>query len=302
MKILVSGSSGLVGAALIAFLMKNQHEVYKLVRVRTDLLEHEIAWDAQRGVIQPSLLEGFDAVVHLAGENIMGYWTEGKKKRIKESRVKGTQLLYQTLCQLKNPPPVFVCASAIGYYGNRGEEILTEQSSKGEGFLADVCQEWEEATRPAVERGIRTINLRIGMVLSERGGALKQMLPIFKWGLGGQIGSGSQYISWIVLDDLVHVIDFAIHQESLAGPVNAVTPYPVTNKEFTQTLGRILHRPTFLSMPGWMAKLVLGELGKELLLSSTRVKPQKLEAAGFQFDYPHLEWALRYLLNVSSEF
>ena len=297
MRILVTGSSGLIGSALVAFLEKNQHEVYKLVRVRADLLPREIAWDPKRGIISPALLEGIDAVVHLAGENIMGRWTQVKKKKIRESRVQGTQLLCLALSQLKKPPSVLVCASAIGYYGNRGNEVLTELSVKGKGFLSDVCQEWEEATRPAIEKGIRLVNLRLGMVLSAKGGALKQMLPIFKWGLGGQMGAGDQYVSWIAIDDLVRVIDAAIHQESLVGPLNAVTPYPVTNRELTKTLGHILHRPTFLGMPTLMVNLVFGQLGEEVLLSSARVEPKKLKEIDFHFDYPDLAGALRYLLS-----
>jgi uncharacterized protein (TIGR01777 family) len=297
MKILITGSSGLVGSALISFLEKNKQDIYKLVRVRADLLTHEIAWDPQRGIMNPSRLEGLDAVVHLAGENIMGFWTEAKKKRIRDSRVKGTQLLCQALCQLQKLPSVLICASAVGYYGDRGNEILTEQSPRGEGFLAGVCEEWEEATRLAAEKGIRTLNLRFGMVLSSQGGALQQMLPIFKSGLGGQMGSGSQYVSWITIDDLVRIVDYALNRESLAGPLNAVTPYPVTNTELTKALGHVLHRPTLMSMPAFMVKLIFGELGKELLLSSARVEPKKLEDEGFQFEYPQLEEALRYLLN-----
>lgn len=298
MKFLITGSSGLIGKALISFFKKEHHDVYKLVRVRTDLLADEIAWDPERGVINPALLEGVDVFIHLAGENIMGRWTASKKRRIKESRVKGTQLLCQSLCQLKKPPHVLISASAIGYYGNRGDEILNEQSARGEGFLAEVCEEWEEATRLAAENRIRVVNLRIGMVLSPYGGALQQMLPIFKLGLGGKMGSGDQYVSWIVIDDLVRVVDYTIHQEKLAGPLNAVTPYPVTNQEMTKILGHILHRPTFLAMPNFMVELVFGELGKEVLLSSERVKPKKLEDAGFQYQYPHLEEALCKLLGI----
>lgn len=299
MKIIITGSSGLVGTALVSFFRKEHHEVYKLVRVRADLQNDEIAWDPERGVINPNLIEGFDVVIHLAGENIMGRWTESKKKRIKESRVKSTSLLCQSLNQLKKPPHVFISASAVGYYGNRGDDILTEQSVKGKGFLANVCEEWEEATRLAAEKGIRVINLRFGMILSSCGGALKQMLPIFKLGLGGKMGSGNQYVSWIAIDDLVRAINYIIHQESLAGPINAVSPDPVTNEEMTKTLGKVLHRPTFLAMPTFMVELVFGELGKDVLLSSARVKPSKLEEAGFQYRYPHLEEALTAILNVS---
>lgn len=299
MKVLVTGSSGLVGSALISSLEKNKNEVYKLVRVRADLLAREIAWNPEQGVINPSLLEGMDAVVHLAGENIIGRWTQSKKKHIRESRVVGTQLLCRALCELKTPPSVFICASAIGYYGNRESEILTEESSKGEGFLAGVCEEWEEATRLAAAKGIRTLNLRIGMVLSAQGGPLKQMLPAFKAGIGGRLGSGSQYISWIAIDDLVRIIDYAIQHEHLAGPLNAVSSHPITNQEFTQVLGHILRRPTFFSIPAFMVKLIFGQLGEEVLLSSTRVKPKKLEEEGFQFNYPYLEQALKVLVGVA---
>ena len=298
MKILISGSSGLVGSALNSFLREKGHEVLKLVRVRADLKPDEIGWDPkQGGVISPSLIEGLDAVVHLAGENIMGRWTRAKKERIRESRVKGTKLLVRALIQLKKPPVVFICASAVGYYGNRGDEILTEQSAKGRGFLADVCQEWEEATKEVLEKGIRTVNMRIGMVLSEKGGALKQMLPIFRWGLGGKMGTGEQWMSWIALDDLVRVVEFLLQQKNVAGPVNAVAPQPIKNGVYTEALGKILHRPAFFGMPAIAVKLVFGELGEELLLASERVQPQKLEEAGFVFNYPILDNALKHILK-----
>jgi len=297
MKILISGASGLVGSALVPFLTTGQHQVVKLVRQSTNLKSDEIAWDPATGFIDGASLEGFDAVVHLAGESIMGRWTEEKKQKIKESRVKGTQLLSQTLSQLKQKPSVFICSSATGYYGNRGDEILTEQSPKGEGFLADVCEEWENATRTAVEASIRTINLRTGIVLSPKGGALKQMLTPFKWGLGGEMGSGQQYMSWITLDDLIYMILYLIEQPFIAGPVNAVGPHPVTNKEFIQTLGHVLHRPTFLKVPTFGIQLLFGEMGEELLLTSARVEPAKLNKAGFRFSYPHLEKALSHLLG-----
>lgn len=297
MKILISGSSGLVGSSLVSFLKEKGHEIFKLVRVRADLLPNEIAWDPDRGVINPPLLEGVDAVVHLAGENIMGRWTKTKKERIRDSRVEGTKLLCQAFCGLKKLPSTFICASAVGYYGNRGNEILTEQSAKGEGFLSDVCADWEEAANGAMANGIRTVNLRMGMVLSSKGGALKQMLPIFKCCLGGKMGSGAQWMSWIALDDLTRMVEFILHQDTLAGPVNAVAPSPVTNTEFTETLGKVLHRPAFMSVPALAVKLVFGELGNELLLASQRVKPQKLEQAGYTFTCPTLGVALGHLVN-----
>lgn len=297
MKILITGSSGMIGSALISFLTAGKHQVYKMVRTRADLLPHEIAWDPEQGIINPELLEDFDAVVNLAGESIMGRWAPLKKERIRYSRVNSTVLLSQALSQLRKPPSVFVSASAIGYYGNRGDELLTEKSLKGRGFMADVCQEWEESTQLAIDKGIRTINLRIGLVLSPKGGALKQMLLPFKLCLGGQLGSGRQYMSWITLDDLVGAIYYAICQPSIAGPVNAVSPYCVTNADFTKVLGEVLHRPTFFNMPEYAVNLIFGDMGRELLLSSERVKPEKLEQAGFVYSYPQLEGALHHLLK-----
>lgn len=297
MRILVTGSSGLVGSALIPFLLIGKHHVLKLVRARTDLKSNEIAWDAERGVINPTLLEGLDVVVHLAGENIMGSWTEEKKKRIKDSRVKGTKLLCKTLSQLDTPPKVLITASGVGYYGNQGDKVLTEVSPKGQGFLADVCEEWENATRIASEKGIRTVNLRIGMVLSPKGGALKKMLLPFQLGLGGQMGNGKQYISWIAIDDLIGVIYYAMRQSSLHGPVNAVSPYPITNGEFTKTLGAVLHRPTFLSIPDFAVKWIFGQMGEEVLLSSQRARPEALTECGFNFEYSRMGEALEYLLE-----
>lgn len=285
MKILVSGSTGLIGSALIPFLKEKGHDVLKLVRVKADLHSDEIGWDPQRGVINPPLLEGIDAVIHLAGENIMGRWTDAKKKRIFTSRVEGTKLLCKAF---KTPPSVFICASAIGFYGNRGDEILTEESSKGLGFLSDVCSEWEKAAQVLKTR---VVNARFGMVLSKRGGALKQMLPVFKWWMGGVMGSGNQWMSWVAIEDVLRAIDFILISQ-LTGPVNIVSPNPVTNLEFTKTLGNVLHRPTFMGMPTWAVKLVFGEMGEELLLSSQRVLPQKLENAGYRFTYPQLKEAL----------
>lgn len=298
MKILVSGSTGLIGSSLIPFLEEKGHEVFRLVRVRADLLPREIAWDAHRGVINPPLLEGMDAVVHLAGESIMGRWTQAKMGNIRTSRVEGTKLLCQALCSLEKPPSVFICASAIGYYGDRGDEVLPEQRAVGQGFLADVCKEWEESTRSVSKKGIRALNLRIGMVLSAKGGALKQMLPVFKWGMGGRMGEGNQWMSWIAIDDLVRIMDFALHQNKLVGPLNAVSPFPVTNQVFTDTLGSLLHRPTFMAMPSFAVKLVFGQLGTELLLSSQRVQPKKLEEAGFVWDYPHIDEALQHVMDL----
>jgi hypothetical protein len=237
-------------------------------------------------------------VVHLAGENIAsGRWTAEKKAKIRDSRVDGTRLLSDSLAGLKQLPKVLVCASAIGYYGDRGDEVLTEESTLGSGFLAGVCAEWEAAAKPAVQKGIRVVHLRFGMVASEAGGALAKLLPPFKMGLGGVLGTGRQYVSWIALDDLLGVIAHALTTEALQGPVNAVTPNPVTNKELTQTLGRILGRFTLFSMPAAAAHLAFGEMADEVLLASQRVQPTKLLATGYRFRYPDLEDAFRHLLE-----
>lgn len=297
MKILVTGSSGLVASALIPFLLISKHEVLKLVRVKGDLKPNEVGWDSSKGVLNPSLLEDLDAVVHLAGENLMGKWTEEKKRKIVDSRIKTTQILCKTLSELDRPPKVLISASAIGYYGCQGEKVLTEASPKGHGFLAELCEKWEKATEVAVQKGIRTINLRIGMVLSPKGGALKQMLLPFQMGLGGQMGIGQQYMSWIAIDDLVGIIYYAMQQPHLKGPLNAVSPYPVNNEEFTKTLGAVLHRPTFLTMPDFAIRWIFGEVADALLLCSQRVRPEILLEKRFRFEYPKLEEALEYLLE-----
>ena len=295
MKILISGASGFIGSSLVSFFKKNNHDVYALVRSKGKHSPKEIEWDLSQGIINPVELEGFDAVIHLAGENITGRWNKKKKKAIKESRVKGAQLLCEALSKLKAPPSVFIGASAIGYYGNRSNEILDELSSQGSGFLASVCGEVEKATHLAAINGIRVVNLRIGMVLSATGGALKRILPIFKWGLGGEIGTGNQFVSWIALNDLIRVIDYAINETRLFGPVNGVAPLPVTNREMTKSLGSILCRPTFFRIPSWLIRLLFGEFGEEVLLSSARVMPFKLTKMGFQFDFPRLDEALKKL-------
>lgn len=292
-RIMVSGASGLVGKQLSAELMHEGHRVQRLVRHEARA-EGEIPWDPDEGKLDRGALEGVDAVVHLAGAGIAKRrWSEKRKRVIRESRVRGTRLLSETLARLDAPPRLLIAASAVGYYGNRGEVWVDEQSEAGEGFLAEVCRAWEEATAPARERGIRVVNLRIGVVLSSKGGALAGMLLPFRFGLGGVVGSGRQYLSWILLDDLVRAIQHLIFASDLDGPVNAVAPEPVTNREFTRVLGRVLRRPTLFPVPAPVARLVFGELGQALLLEGARVSAALLEQTGFLFRFRDLEHALR---------
>jgi len=298
MKVLVSGSSGLVGSALAPFLTGSGHQVVRLVRSQPRDEASEVRWDPEAGAIDKAGLGAVDAAVHLAGESIAaGRWTAARKVRILESRVKGTRLLAETLAGLKQRPKVFVSASAVGYYGDRGEETLTEESGPGSAYLSEVCRQWEAAAEPAAASGIRVVNLRFGIVLSAAGGALPRLLTPFRLGLGGRLGSGKQFMSWIAIDDVVGAIVHALMTEALRGPANAVAPQPVTNREFTKTLGRVLGRPTLFPMPACAARLAFGEMADELLLASQRVEPARLLASGYQFRFPHLEGALRHLLG-----
>jgi uncharacterized protein (TIGR01777 family) len=297
MNILITGASGLIGSAVVSFLTTHGHSVTRLVRSQPRPGERTVHWEPMTGISDVNALKGVDAVVHLAGENIAERWTAAKKVNIRDSRVKGTQVLCEALTRLVPAPKVLVSASAIGYYGDRGEENLTEESAPGSGFLAEVCRAWEGATEPARQKGIRVVPLRLGMVLSSTGGALAKMLPPFRLGLGGVLGSGRQYMSWIALDDAVSVIHHAIVTEALQGPTNAVAPQAVTNQEFTKTLGKVLGRPTVVPLPAFAARLLFGEMADELLLASTRVQPAKLLASGYSFRYPGLEGALRHLLG-----
>jgi hypothetical protein len=298
MNVLVSGSIGLIGSALVPLLTSSGHRVIRLVRPQTNAEGPTVRWDPAAGTIDQAGLDGVEAVVHLAGENISaGRWTAEQKARIRDSRVKGTRVLCDALIHLAQPPKVMVCSSAIGYYGDRGEKTLTEESASGSGFLPEVCRLWEAATEPAARKGIRVVNLRTGIVLDSKGGALAKMLTPFRLGVGGIIGSGQQYWSWIALDDMVGAVLHALATEGLRGPVNAVAPQPVTNLEFTQVLGRVLSRPTRFPLPAIAARLAFGQMAEELLLASARVQPSRLVATGYQFRFPDLESALRHLLE-----
>jgi len=297
-RVLVSGATGLVGKGLTAALEAAGHEVLRLVRRAKGADAHTVGFDIENGAIESEKLEGVDAVVHLAGEGISSQrWTEEFKQKIRDSRVKGTRLLTDALCKLQTPPKTLVCASAVGYYGSRGDEALDEDSGPGDDFLATVCVEWEDAARKAADCGIRVVSTRIGVVLSSDGGALGQMLPPFRLGGGGVMGDGEHYMSWIAHVDLIKAIIFLLENESLSGPINCVSPAPVTNRVFTKTLGRVLMRPTFVPLPASIIKMTFGEMGQALLLASQRATPKKLLNAGFEFDFPDLEEALRHELE-----
>lgn len=296
MKVAISGASGMVGQQLTESLRGRGNEV--LAVTRSAASPDSLTWDPQQGKLDESRLAGVDAFVHLAGENIsQGRWNSAKKARIRESRVQGTRLVAETLARMTDGPKTLISASAIGYYGDRAADICQESDSPGTDFLADVCVAWEAATAAAEAAGIRVIKLRIGVVLSPKGGALAKMLLPFRLGAGGVIGSGKQYFSWIALDDLVEVIDFALQHSSLSGPVNAVSPQAVTNHEYTKTLGKVLGRPTIFPMPAFAARLAFGEMADALLLSSTRVVPNRLKEEGYEFKHAELEPALRTMLK-----
>lgn len=299
-RILVSGASGPIGTALLASLAPQGVVVVRLVRGLASN-QGQVSWDPLAPV-SPFAVSGFDAVVHLAGESVMGRWTEEKKKAIRESRVLGTRNLATALAQSEAKPRVFVCASAVGFYGNRGDEILGEESPSGQGFLPEVCREWENASQIAAGAGIRTVNIRIGLVLSAKGGALTKMLMPFKLGLGGRIGSGQQWCSWIHVDDIVGGIHHAMRTESLvstvSGPVNLAAPNPVRNAEFTKVLASVLGRPAFFPVPEFALRLAFGGMAaREMLLVSQRVKPAKLASSGYAFQFPELRTALENLVS-----
>ncbi|MEO8359556.1 MAG: TIGR01777 family oxidoreductase [Vicinamibacteria bacterium] len=297
LRVLISGATGLVGGTLVAFLQSGGHDVFRLTR-RPPASDHEIEFDPAKGAAHPSEMEDFDAVVHLAGDSIAdGRWTAEKKKLIRDSRVPFTKRLAETLAALKKPPRVFISASAIGYYGDRADRVLRESDPPGSGFLPDVCVEWEGATEPTSLAGIRVIHLRTGLVLTPKGGALAPMLIPFKLGLGGPLGSGTQWWSPIALDDLIYLIHHIIITDGIRGPVNGTAPEAVTNAEFTRVLGRVLKRPAVIPVPKIALDLALGEMAEPLMFSSARVNPEKALDSGFTFTYPTVEGTLRHVLG-----
>lgn len=298
MQIMISGSTGLIGSAVSADLKSAGHRITRLIRDESRQNEHTILWDPESGLIRdPEKLSDMDAVIHFAGSPIFGRWTQRKKSEIRDSRVRGTETLAKAVAAAERKPSVFLSTSGINYYGDRGEEVSTEQTHATDDFLAGVCKDWEAATAPADEAGVRVVSMRMGMVLSPKGGALKVMLRPFQLGLGGRLGSGTQFMSWISIQDVCGIIRHLITNESISGPVNLVSPAPVTNLEFTKTLGRVLSRPTIFPVPAFMVRLILGEMGEALLLASQRVIPARLQQSGYSFVHAELEDALRELLG-----
>src|SRR5579863_1998763 len=294
-RILVSGVSGPIGVALLPSFRTNGCSVVRLVRGPAKG-EDQISWDPAEP-LEPQTVSGFDAVIHLAGESIFGRWTTEKKSNIRDSRVVGTFNLSSALAQAEDKPKVFVCGSAIGYYGNRGDEALREESAPGTGFLAEVCQDWEEATTPAVQADIRTAHIRTGIVLSAKGGALGAMLTPFKLGLGGRVGIGQQWMSWIDVRDMVGAIHHILKNDLIQGPVNMVAPKPVRNEEFAKTLASVLSRPAIFPLPAFAVDLAFGEMGETLLLGSQRVEPAQLVASGYPFRFSDLRASLENILK-----
>jgi len=298
-RILVSGASGPIGTALLPSLKSTGAAITRLARKGAKYSaadEQQIPWDPMQA-LSPEAVSGFDAVIHLAGESIVGRWTDAKKREIRDSRVNGTSSLARALSRSKQKPKVFICGSAIGYYGDRGDELLNEQSAPGSGFLSEVCVEWEAAARPAIDASVRTVLMRTGVVLSPKGGALAKMLTPFKLGVGGRIGSGRQWMSWIDVQDMVGAIHFVLQNSNVVGPVNMVAPNPLTNADFTKTLASVLSRPAIFPVPAFAVKLGFGEMGKTALLGSQRVEPRVLTSSGYSFQFSSLQESLKHLLG-----
>jgi uncharacterized protein len=295
-RVLVTGASGLIGRALVSSLKLRGVEAVRLVR-GTPAGRDQIQWDPARP-LAPDSVSGFDAVVHLAGETVVGRWTNAKRAKIRDSRVTGTRTLAHALAKAAKRPRVLITSSAIGYYGDRGDDVLNEKSASGTGFLADVCREWEAASQPAADAGIRTVQIRTGVVLSAEGGALKKMLPPFRMGIGGRLGSGRQWMSWIHIQDMVGAIHHAMKTDLLQGPVNCVAPKPVTNAEFTETLAGVLKRPAIFPVPAFAIKTLFGQMGEEVLLASQRVEPARLVTSGYPFQCSELRKALENVLQA----
>jgi len=298
LRLAIAGAGGLIGSALSAFLTTGGHTVLRLVRKPETDAADEVAWDPERGPLQPERLEDVDAVVYLAGTNIAaGRWSERRKQELVKSRVDAVRRLVEALGSLDQPPRTFVCASAIGFYGDCGERTVTEDAPAGEGFLADLARRWEGAAGAAEAWGARVVLPRFGVVLSSRGGALAKMLPAFRFGLGGPLGSGRQLLSWVALDDAVGAVYHALRTEDLQGPVNVAAPAPLAQRDFARVLGRVLRRPAFLPLPAAALRLIFGEMAEETLLASTGVLPARLTETGYRFRHPELEGALRHELG-----
>jgi len=299
MKIAISGATGLIGSTLKDFFVKNGHQVSTISRHRGFFKKtSNIFWDLKKNYIDIKVLEGHDVIIHLAGANISAQnWSDAYKKEIRDSRIKSTKLLVQTIQRMTNRPKVFLCASAVGYYGNQEPEaVMDEHSPTGRGFLAQLCQQWENASAEVVLYGVRLVHMRFGIVLSKKGGALAKMLPPFRLGLGGCLGTGRQKMSWVAIDEIPLIVNFIISHEGIGGPINTVSPQPVTNAEFTKILGSVIHRPTVLPLPAPMIKLIFGQMGQELLLEGAHVTPSVLLNTAYHFQYPNLTTALKHIL------
>ena len=298
---MITGSSGLIGSALVKGFEERGVEFSRLVRRKPASSKSDILWDPARNILDSSRLKGVNTVIHLSGKNIVsGRWDSKLKEEIRFSRLNSTKVLCTTLVELTPPPKLLISASAIGFYGAKTSSECTEESPPGKGFLADICRDWEAETQPAIRLGIRVVHLRLGMVLSLRGGALSMMLPAFKLGGGGVLGDGHQHISWVTLDDVINIVNFIMDNGSILGPVNAVAPNPVTNREFTKILGRVLRRPTICTIPRFALRLALGEMADETVLANCNVIPKKLLDGGYKFIYPNLEDAFKALLSEAN--